>query len=188
LSFIDWFQSWLETQQLTTAAVVNDDDDDDDDEDSTSWTSRVKIDPTKISLFGFSEGSLLAVELATTHKFNAIILASYGYTGILPPKAVERLRGIPFWIFHSISDDVYNISCSDRLVNSLLAAGGDEGSGTDIFDVRERIKYTRLIPSAPTKTRSREDDTILIADGREHVRTALVASASEDVYAWLLSL
>jgi predicted esterase len=184
MSFIDWFQSWFEMQQLTTTAVVNDDDD----EDSATWTSRVKIDPTKISLFGFSEGSILAVELATTCKFNAIILASYGYTGILPPKAVERLRGIPFWIFHSTGDDVYNISCSDRLVNSLLAAGGDEGSGTDIFNVRERIKYTRLIPPTPTKTMSREDDTISFVSGREHVRTVLVASASEDVYAWLLSL
>jgi predicted esterase len=186
LSFIDWFQSWLETQQLTTA-VVNDDDEDED-EDSATWKGKVKIDPTKISLFGFSEGSLLAVELATTCKFNAIVLASYGYTGILPPKAVDRLRGIPFWIFHSTSDDVYNISCSDRLVNSLLAGGVGEGSGTDIFDVRERIKYTRLIPPTPAKIMSREDENISIVSGREHVRTALVASASEDVYAWLLSL
>jgi len=185
LSFIDWFQSWLETRQVTPA-VLDDDDDEEESDHSTTWSSRVRIDQTKISLFGFSEGSILAVELATTRKFNAVILASYGYTGILPPRAIERLRGIPFWIFHSTSDDVYNISCSDRLVTSLLAASAGEGSSNDIFDVRERIKYTKLITSTPTKTR-REDD-VSIVSGREHVRAALVASSSEDVYSWLLSL
>jgi hypothetical protein len=108
LSFIDWFQSWLETRQrVVTTAVLEDDDEEGESEDSTTWSSRVRIDQTKISLFEFSEGSILAVELATTRKFNAVILASYGYTGILPPKAIERLRGIPFWIFHSTGDDVY---------------------------------------------------------------------------------
>lgn len=183
LSFIEWFQSWLETQQVATAVL---DDDEESDDDNAIWSSRVKIDQTKISLFGFSEGSILAVELATTRKFNAVILASYGYTGILPPKAVDRLRGIPFWIFHSTGDDVYNVSCSDQLVTSLLTASAGEGSSTDIFDVRERIKYTKLIPLAPTKT-MREDDVFFVS-GREHVRTALFASASEGVYSWLLSL
>ena len=71
-------------------------------------------------------------------------------------------------------------------MTSLLAASAGEGSSNDIFDVRKCIKYTKLIPLAPTKT-MREDD-VSIVSGREHVRAALVASSSEDVYSWLLSL
>ena len=40
-----------------------------------------KIDVKKIFLFGFSDGATTAVELATTGRFAACIIASYGYTG-----------------------------------------------------------------------------------------------------------
>ena len=56
-------------------------------------------------------------------------------------------------------------------MTSLLATSAGEGSGTDIFDVRERIKYTKLIPLAPRKT-MREDD-VSIVSGREHDRPSL---------------
>ncbi|KAL3783741.1 hypothetical protein HJC23_004860 [Cyclotella cryptica] len=81
-----------------------------------------------LSLFGFSEGATLAVELATTRTFHALILASYGFTGTLPTMAIERLQGMPVRVFHSIGDDVYSVKCSNKLVESLLSyqSGMDE--------------------------------------------------------------
>ena len=154
LSFIKWFNTWIEAQQFADG-------------------SKIAIDRSRVSLFGFSEGSTLAVELATTRQFNGVVCASYGFTGILPKEAVRRLQGIPIWIFHSAADDVYPIQCSTNLVNSLL---GYEGA-TDIFDIGRTLKLTKLVP-----------DKAKSEPGFEHVRAALVASASNEVYSWLLSL
>jgi predicted esterase len=155
LSFVKWFNAWIGTQTF---------------DDGTS----VVVNRQRVSLFGFSEGSTLAVELATTCQFNGVVVASYGFTGVLPPMALERLRGIPIWVFHSVGDGVYDIRCSNQLVNGLLTYG----RGHDVFDVRNTVKYTKLIPAQNTR-----DDL-----GREHVRAALVASDSDEIYAWLLSL
>lgn len=155
LSFVKWFNAWLEAQTL---------------DDGTS----VAVNRQRVSLFGFSEGSTLAVELATTRQFNGVVIASYGFTGLLPPMALERLRDVPIWVFHSQSDRVYDIRCSNQLVDGLLTH-----SGNDIFETRDTIKYTKLIPAQ--NTRDYDVD-------REHIRAALVASTSEEVYAWLLSL
>ena len=91
--------------------------------------------------------------------------------------AVERLEGIPIWVFHSKGDDIYDIKCSNQLVERLIAYEG----GLDVFAVGDIVKYTKLIP--PTQPNSAGD-----GKGREHVRAALVASKSSDVYSWLLSL
>ncbi|KAL3808083.1 hypothetical protein ACHAXA_006845 [Cyclostephanos tholiformis] len=155
LSFIEWFNTWLGTQTF---------------DDGTS----VVVDRQRVSLFGFSEGSTLAVELATTRKFRGIVIASYGFTGVLPPMAKERLRDIPIWVFHSEGDDVYDICFSNQLVDGLLT----NGRGNDVFDVRSTVKFTKLIPAQNTRNDR----------GKEHIQTALVASASSEVYAWLLSL
>jgi predicted esterase len=152
ISFVKWFRRWAEEEQ------------------------SISINPQKISLFGFSEGATLAVELATTRLFNAIILASYGFTGTLPKLAIERLQGVPTWVFHSIGDDVYDIQCSKRLVESLMIFQG----GTDVFDVGDLIKFTKLRPMGGNA------DDGGVDRGREHVRSALVASRSEEVYLWLL--
>lgn len=148
ISFIKWFRRQIEQE------------------------TSIKIHPRKVSLFGFSEGATLAVELATTRLFCGVVLASYGFTGTLPKLAVERLQGIPIWAFHSIGDDVYDIQCSQRLVESLIMYQG----GTDVFDVGDVVKFTKLKPME-----SKNDDV-----GREHVRAALVASRSDKVYKWLL--
>lgn len=155
LSFIKWFNVWIEAQQFADG-------------------SQIAIDRSRVSLFGFSEGSTLAVELATTRQFNGVVCASYGFTGILPKEAVRRLQGIPLWIFHSEADDVYPIRCSTSIVNSLLEYEG----ATDIFDIGKNLKLTKLIPDKAAKSEP----------GFEHVRAALVASASNEVYSWLLSL
>jgi hypothetical protein len=77
-------------------------------------------------------------------------------------------------VFHSEGDGVYDIRCSNTLVDGLLTYG----RGNDVFDVRKTVKYTKIIPAQNTR-----DDV-----GREHVRAALVASTSDEVYSWLLSL
>jgi predicted esterase len=155
LSFIKRFNAWVGTQTF---------------DDGTS----VVVDRQRVSLFGFSEGSTLAVELATTRQFNGVVIASYGFTGVLPPMAKERLRDVPIWVFHSEGDDVYDIRFSNQLVNGLLAYG----RGNDVFDARNTVKYTKLIPAQNTRYDA----------GKEHIRTALVASTSNEVYAWLLLL
>ena len=151
IAFIKWFRKWVEEEHSVT------------------------INAQHVSLFGFSEGATLAVELATTRLFNALVLASYGFTGSLPKLALERLNGIPVWVFHSIGDDVYDIQCSKRLVDSLITYQG----GTDVFDVGDKIKFTKLKPLEKVA-----GDTS--NKGREHVRSALIASRSDEVFEWLL--
>lgn len=155
LLFIKWFNSYIESQTLNDG-------------------TNVSINRQKVSLFGFSEGATLAVELATTRQFQGVVTASYGFTGPLPKIAIERLQGIPIWAFHSKGDDIYDVQCSDRLVRTLLTYEG----GLDVFAVGDIIKYTKLVP--PTNDK--------IEPGREHVRSALVASRSAEVFSWLLSL
>ena len=162
LDFIRYFNTYIESQTI---------------QDGTS----ISISRQRISLLGFSEGSTLAVELATTRQFNGLVLCSYGFTGILPQKAIERLQGIPIWIFHSPNDDVYDIKCSNQLVESLLTF---EGQGAlDAFSAGDSIKFTKLLPND-------KNDSMNNAkwEGYEHVRSALIASKSSEVYSWLLSL
>ena len=149
LAFITWFCRFMEEER------------------------SLSINRQKISLFGFSEGATLAVELATIRLFSAVVLASYGFTGILPKLALERLRGVPMWVFHSTEDDVYSIECSKRLIENLVTNYQGE---TDVFDVRDIVKFTKLKPPI-------EGSSDL---GREHIRSALIASQSSEVFIWLL--
>ena len=150
LSFIKWFNSYIESQTLDDG-------------------SKIAINRQRVSLFGFSEGSTLAIELGTTRQFNGVVLCSYGFTGILPKMAIERLQGVPIWVFHSTADDVYDIKCSNQLVESLLAYEGNT------------LKFTKLLPQQSKNGGGN-------GDGYEHVRSALVASQNNEVYTWLLSL
>lgn len=153
LSFIKWFNSYIQSQTLADG-------------------THIAINRRKVSLFGFSEGATLAIELATTRQFLGVVTASYGFSGSLPRMAIERLQGVPIWAFHSRGDDIYNIQCSDRLIGSLLEYEG----GLDVFSVGDIVKYTKLVPLATNEK------------GREHVRASLVASKDAEVYSWLLSL
>jgi len=62
------------------------------------------IDLDRKFLFGFSDGATLGVEIMTTRKFAGGVFAAYGFTGKLPKLALERLKGLPMWIFHSADD------------------------------------------------------------------------------------
>ncbi len=166
LSFVKWFNNWIESQCFK--------DIDGGEDEGLSSCCAIGINRQRVSLFGFSEGSTLAVELATTRQFNGIVLASYGFSGKFPPLALERLYGIPIWVFHSKGDDVYDIRYSNQFVDSLVSYHG----GNDIFDMRNTVKYTKLIPE-----KNGVGET-----GLEHARSAVVASKSSEVYDWLLSL
>ena len=52
--------------------------------------------------------------------------------------------------------------------------------GLDVFGVGNIIKYTKLTPASNAADGG--------GNGREHVRAALVASRSDEVYSWLSSL
>jgi len=169
LSFIKWFNAWLESQTVLDESSGT----------TTNNNRRIAIHRQKVSLFGFSEGSTLAVELATTRQFNGVVVCAYGFTGILPRMAIQKLQGIPIWVFHSKGDDIYDIQCSNALVNSLISSYED--GALDVFSVGNVVKYTKLIPQ------QKNDGSTIAATGREHVRAALVASKNGDVYSWLLS-
>lgn len=191
LSFIKWFRTiWMESQTFVdespltssvsaSSSSANTQEQQQHQPQQHQLQHRINVNPQKVYLFGFSEGSTLAVELATTRQFRGLILASYGFTGKrLPKLALKRLQGTPMWIFHSKGDDIYEIACSERLVESLIETN-ESGGSLDVFGIGDMVKFTKLLP--PSSSPSKDA-------GREHVRAALVASKSEEVYSWLLSL
>ena len=120
-------------------------------------------------MLGFSDGATVAVELATTRRFQGAIAASYGFSGTLPDLALERLKGLPFWIFHSADDVIFPVACSDRLVESLRKVN-DEAEGSDL------IRYSRFD----------SDQEGFTGRVRGH-STGITASKRTDVYDWMLS-
>jgi predicted peptidase len=129
-----------------------------------------EVDPTRVFLFGFSDGATVAVELATTRRFSACVIAAYGFTGKLPALALQRLDGVPFWVFHSADDVIFPVACSDRFVASLR---GLEGSNKG----PNRVRYTRYA----------EDQEGFTGSVRGH-STGITASKLPDIYTWMLSI
>mmetsp|Transcript_3890 Transcript_3890/g.7485 ORF Transcript_3890/g.7485 Transcript_3890/m.7485 type:complete len:161 (-) Transcript_3890:227-709(-) len=135
-----------------------------------------KVDLDCQCLFGFSDGATLGVELMTTRKFVAGVFCAYGYTGKLPSLALERLKGLPMWIFHSVDDGIFPIKCSDQLVRDLRFINGDK---------KDIIRYTRL-----------DQDPRVLHQGltstspalRGHMIGMIMASKDKEVYEWLLSI
>ena len=122
------------------------------------------VDPSRVYLFGFSDGATVAVELATTRRFAAAVVAAYGYTGALPPLATQRLTPLPLWCFHSADDVIFDVANSDRLVRTLRQAGSTS------------VRYTRF-------ERDQEGFTGRV---RGH-STGITASKDPEVYRWLLA-
>jgi predicted peptidase len=132
---------------------------------------KIFIDRNRLFLFGFSDGATLAVELLTTRRFAGAIVASYGYTGeMLPSMALQRLKGIPMWVFHSEDDVIYSVSNSDRLVNALRTQSINQNT-------KHLVRYSRF----------QQDPEGLTGSLRGH-STGLTASKDPRVYEWLLSL
>jgi len=125
------------------------------------------VDLKNIFLFGFSDGATLGVELLTTKRFRAGVVAAYGFTGTLPVLALDRLRGIPLWAFHSADDVIFNVRCSDNLVRSLRNVNDDSSI----------IRYSRFD----------SDQEGFTGSVRGH-STGITASKLPDLYMWMLSL
>jgi predicted peptidase len=126
------------------------------------------FDPKRVFLFGFSDGATLGVELMTTGRFAGAVLCSYGFTGTLPEYALERLSGLPMWIFHSADDAIFPVSCSDKLVQSLGRVNSKK---------EEIVRYTRFD----------QDPEGFTGRVKGHT-TGITASKDPEVYRWLLSL
>jgi len=124
------------------------------------------VDRRRIFLLGFSDGATVGVELMTTRRFAGSVIAAYGLTGSLPDRAVELLRGIPMWVFHSADDVIFPVKCSDGLVGALRGAAGD---GV--------VRYTRF-------DKDQEGFTGKI---RGH-STGITASKMSAVYEWMFSI
>ncbi|CAE7285488.1 unnamed protein product [Symbiodinium sp. CCMP2456] len=90
------------------------------------------VDPKRLFLFGFSDGATEVMELASTRRFAGCVVAAYGFTGELPRLALERLKDIPVWVFHSADDVIFPVSCSDKLVKRLKETNS-----------RDVVRYTR---------------------------------------------
>ena len=127
-----------------------------------------EIDPTRRFLFGFSDGATVGMELATTLRFRAVAVAAYGFTGQeLPALALERLRDLPIWVFHSADDVIFSVANSDRLVSSLRRVSSRPNV----------VRYTRF-------ERDQEGFTGAI---RGH-STGITASKMPKLYEWFLSV
>ena len=153
------FVNYITSFSSSSSNVLNDT------TDTNSSQTRAllkRIDPTRIFLFGFSDGATLGIELLTTQKFKAGVFCSYGFTGVLPKLALERLANLPIWIFHAVDDEIFPVSCSDRLVNSLQSVN-------DEMKKKEIVRYSKLEKGG-------------------HVMPAVVASRSSEVFEWLSSL
>jgi len=124
------------------------------------------VDPSRVFLFGFSDGATVGVELLTTRKFRGGVFAAYGFTGELPKKARERLSDQPVWVFHSKDDVIFPVKCSDNLVKALRAAG-----------TKDVVRYTRF-------DRDQEGFTGRV---KGH-STGITASKDPEIYTWMLSL
>jgi len=148
--------------------------------DFVDWARRSdecpEFDPSRVVVWGFSDGATVAVELLTSGKFAAGVVCGYGYTGSkLPQRALERLAGVPVWVFHSQDDTVFDIRNSDRLVEQLLVLPQQSSdlisfTGSKQASSKQIVRYTRL--KAGTSG--------------GHVGAGVAAARSPQVYDWLL--
>jgi predicted esterase len=135
----------------------------------------ISFDPNRVILFGFSDGATVAVELLTTRRFAGAVICSYGYSGqTLPPKAIERLRHLPVWVFHSADDVIFDVHNSDRLVQQLLKAPANISAPSENEDW---IRYSRYD----------QDPEHLPARVRGH-SMGITASKLPSVYEWMLQI
>eukprot|EP00977_Amphora_coffeiformis_P010722 scaffold2512_cov164-Amphora_coffeaeformis.AAC.7 len=144
-------------------------------------SNALNFDPSRIFLFGFSDGATVAVELATSRKFRGVVVASYGFTGKqLPAMALQRLQGVGFWVWHAADDVIFDVANSDRLVvalretNEITMDDGDD----DLL-----VRYTRF------ETDPLSGKMGVRVDPSMHGHTmGIVAAQSPDLYKWMLSL
>ncbi len=84
--------------------------------------------PTKLALGGFSQGSMLALDVAlrTAHKPDALVLLSSTMLAqdVWVPR-MTTLAGRPVFQSHGTSDPILPFGIAERLRNALTAAGAE---------------------------------------------------------------
>lgn len=84
--------------------------------------STYRVDRERIYLVGYSMGGYGTWRTAAAHSelFAAIVPIAGGGD----PHDVEALTRLPIWAFHGAKDDVVPVTESERMVESIRAAGG----------------------------------------------------------------
>jgi len=133
-------------------------------------STQMRFDPNRVFLFGFSDGATVAIELMTTRRFAGAVICSYGYSGrALPARALQRLTGLPMWVFHSADDVIFDIrKTSDRLVEQLRAV-----SSSSSADQIRYNRYDRDPEQLPPRVRGHS--------------MGITASKLPEVYTWMLN-
>ncbi len=82
-----------------------------------------KIDKERIYLTGLSMGGFGAWSFAIEHPeyFAAVAPVCGGED----PAKVDRIKNIPFWVFHGAKDNVVPVYYSDKMVAALIKTGGN---------------------------------------------------------------
>ncbi len=137
-------------------------------------------DPNRLYAAGISMGGYGAVELAIQYpdRFAALVPVCGGLA--VPPEipsrrvagrlsgtytaAVQRLAGIPIWLFHGAADDIVPVTESRRLYAALQRVGADvqyteyPGVGHNSWDPAfgEREMWTWLFKQTKQKTPSKQ--------------------------------
>jgi predicted esterase len=194
LQFIQWVvdSSTSTSSSTSSAALVICHDNISDSSPPPQCPSFLRFDPQRIILFGFSDGATLSVELLTTRRFQAGIICSYGFTGTLPDLALQRLRGIPMWVFHSKDDRIFSVLYSDKLVQALRQVNlhhhhhdnrPPPNDDHDADEAKDEEKSSKIIRYSRFET----DPENFLGAVRGHT-TGITASKDPHVYQWLLSL
>eukprot|EP00980_Cylindrotheca_fusiformis_P030942 scaffold25665_cov113-Cylindrotheca_fusiformis.AAC.2 len=135
----------------------------------------ITFDPSRIILFGFSDGATVAVELLTTRRFAGGVICSYGYSGkALPAKAVSQLANLPLWVFHSADDVIFDVKNSDRLVQQLRSVFVRDIRADDASSWVRYSRYDVDPENLPSKVRGHS--------------MGITASKSADVYNWMMKV
>jgi len=90
------------------------------------------------------------------------------FASLLLQQAVDRLKGIPMWVFHCADDAIFPVACSDKLVRTLNAANSASSS---------LVRYSRF----------ERDQEGFTGSVRGH-STGITASRTPAVFEWLLEL
>lgn len=81
------------------------------------------VDLSRIHLTGFSMGGYgtWALALSTPNRFATLTPICGGGDAL----RARQLARIPQWVHHGVRDDVIPVSASKKMVDALVAAGGD---------------------------------------------------------------
>lgn len=144
--------------------------------------SKYLIDPTRISLSGFSMGGYGAYAMAAAfpHRFSAVMPAGGAFSGLFssPPlseygSGFRMLKDTPFRVFNGVADEVVRVSDGDLVVNLLREfevpvdyrriPGADHIGTTNYAFTTENLTWLasqRKLPAIPFPNRVKHPHTL----------------------------